>query len=274
MFKLFTVVVSLLLTLESLATSSMCLSFYKVSSSQSIVSAIEETLYIGVPISVKPFSANGNRNSLWLVTLENPKTKQTVTALFKPRFPGDGDGWNRVTMEYASYEVAKLLGMENIPPVAYRYNLTINGQFFHEGSIQYFVKGATLLKEVEKNDWNVDPEHFISDARVLDVLLQNPDRHAGNFIIGPHWIDGARKPFLIDQAANMRKGTNMRLSTKGPFNDKLITEFNPKTVQKLRELTAKTLGITFPFMTSDEVQRVLHHRDGIIKFIDSRSSDK
>ena len=126
MFKLFTVVVSLLLTLESLATSSMCLSFYKVSSSQSVVSAIEETLYIGVPISVKPFSANGNRNSLWLVTLENPKTKQTVTALFKPRFPGDGDGWNRVTMEYASYEVAKLLGMENIPPVAYRYNLTIN----------------------------------------------------------------------------------------------------------------------------------------------------
>ncbi|MBL7557449.1 MAG: hypothetical protein JNM24_16595 [Bdellovibrionaceae bacterium] len=72
----------------------------------------------------------------------------------------------------------------------------------------------------------------------------------------------------------MRKGTDMRLSTKGPFNEGLITEFNPKTVQKLRELTAKTLEVTFPFMTSEEVQRVLHHRDGIIKFIDSRSSGK
>jgi hypothetical protein len=164
--------------------------------------------------------------------------------------------------------------MENIPPVAYRYNLTINGRFFHEGSIQYFVNDATLLKDVEKKNWNVVPEHFISDARVLDILLQNPDRHAGNFIIGPHWIDGIRKPFLIDQAANMRKGTDMRLSTKGPFNEGLITEFNPKTVQKLRELTAKTLEVTFPSMTSEEVQRVLHHRDGIIKFIDSRSSGK
>ncbi len=274
MFKLFIFVTGILVALESLATSSMCLSFYKSSSSKSVVSAIEETLYIGVPISVKPFSANGNKNSLWLVTLENPKTKQKVTALFKPRFPGDGDGWNRVTMEYASYEVAKLLGMENIPPVAYRYNLTINGRFFHEGSIQYFVNDATLLKDVEKKNWNVVPEHFISDARVLDILLQNPDRHAGNFIIGPHWIDGIRKPFLIDQAANMRKGTDMRLSTKGPFNEGLITEFNPKTVQKLRELTAKTLEVTFSFMTSEEVQRVLHHRDGIIKFIDSRFSGK
>lgn len=279
MFKSLFILSSLLLALESSAASTMCLSFYKSASSgkvtsEHIISGIEETLYIGTPVSVKPFSANGNKNSLWLVTLENPKTKQIVTALFKPRFPGDGDGWNRVTMEYASYEVAKLLGMHNIPPVAYRYNLTIDGKFFHEGSIQYFVKDASLLKNVEKKDWNVNAEHFISDARVLDILLQNPDRHAGNFIFGPHWVDGIRKPFLIDQAANMRKGTNMRLSTKGPFNDETISEFNPTTVKNLRELTAKKLEITFPFMTPEEVQRVLHHRDGIIKFIDSRSSGK
>lgn len=277
MLKLLLLLGSLVLALESLAANSMCKSFYAGNSAplrQSIESAIEETLYIGVPVSVKPFSANGNKNSLWLVVLENPKTKQTVNALFKPRFPGDGDGWNRVTMEYASYEVSKLLGMENIPPVAYRYNLTINGQFFHEGSMQYFVKGATLLKEIEKKYWNVDVDYFISDARVLDVLLQNPDRHAGNFIYGPHWIDGIKKPFLIDQAANMRKGTDMRLSTKGPFNNTSITTFNPKTVLKLRELTSEKLTVTFPFMSRDEAQRVLIHRDGIIKFIDSRSSGR
>lgn len=274
MFKSFFILVSLLLALDSRATNTMCLSVYKASSFAQIISTIEEALYIGTPISVKSFSANGNKNSLWLVTLENPKTKQTVSALFKPRFPGDGDGWNRVTMEYASYEVAKLLGMENIPPVAYRYNLTLDGHFFHEGSMQYFVKEASLLKRVEKKDWNVNADHFISDARVLDILLQNPDRHVGNFIYGPHWIDGISKPFLIDQAANMRKGTNVRLSTKGPFNDSLITKFNPITVQKLRELTAKKMEVTLPFMTEHEVRRVLHHRDGIIAFIDSRSWDK
>lgn len=274
MTKILLFLIVAILALESGATSVMCKSFYASQSRVEIEKAIEETLYIGNPISVKPFSANGNRNSLWLVTLENPKTKQVITALFKPRYLGDGDGWNRVTMEYASYEVAKLLGMENIPPVAYRYNLTIGGQFFYEGSMQYFVKGAMLLKEVEKKKWNVDADYFISDARVIDILLQNPDRHGGNFIYGPHWIDGVSKPFLIDQAANMRKGTNMRLSTKGPFNDKQIETFNPKTVKKLRQITSAKLAITFPFMSHDEIQRVIHHRDGIISFIDSRSLGK
>ena len=274
MTKLLLLLSVAIIAFESGATSVTCKSFYANQSRVEIEKAIEETLYIGIPISVKPFSANGNRNSLWLVTLENPKTKQVITALFKPRYLGDGDGWNRVTMEYASYEVAKLLGMENIPPVAYRYNLTIGGQFFHEGSMQYFVKGAKLLKEVEKKNWNVDSDYFISDARIIDILLQNPDRHAGNFIYGPHWIDGVSRPFLIDQAANMRKGTNMRLSTKGPFNDRLIDNFNPKTVRTLRQITAEKLSITFPFMSREEIRRVIHHRDGIISFIDSRSSGK
>lgn len=274
MTKLLLVLSIAIVSLESSASSFMCKSFYTGRSRSVVESAIEETLYIGRPVLVKPFSANRNRNPLWLVKLENPRTKQVVTALFKPRYPGDGDGWNRVTMEYVSYEVSKLLGMENIPPVAYRYNLTLNGQFFHQGSMQYFVSGAKLLKEVDKKNWNVDTDDFISDARVIDILLQNPDRHAGNFIYGPHWIDGVSKPFLIDQAANMRKGTNMRLSTKGPFNNSRIEKFNPKTVEKLRQLTAKKLSIAFPFMSHEEIQRVLHHRDGIIGFIDSHSSGK
>lgn len=112
MFKLILLLSTLLLTLESSAASNMCKSFYAGQSREKTENSIEETLYIGTPISVKPFSANGNRNSLWLATLENPKTKQVVTALFNPRFPGDGDGWNRVTMEYASYDVSKLLGMK------------------------------------------------------------------------------------------------------------------------------------------------------------------
>lgn len=140
--------------------------------------------------------------------------------------------------------------------------------------MQYFVDGAGLLKNIEKKNWNVAADYFVSDARVLDILLQNPDRHSGNFIFGSHWIDGIRRPFLIDQAANMRHGTNMRLSTKGPFNDSRIETFNPKTVLKLRQLSVEKLAVTFPFMTQEEVLRVLHHRDGIINFIDSRSSGK
>ena len=105
-------------------------------------------------------------------------------------------------------------------------------------------------------------------------MLQNPDRHAGNFIYGAHWVDGVPKPLLIDQAANLRKGTNMRLSTKGPFNDQTITHFESKTVSKLRELTDKKLLKLIPFISKDEVARIIHHRDGILTFIDSHSSGK
>lgn len=270
---------SLGVSLTSFATQSVssCRFFYSDSLRKGVKQKhqeITETLFIGYPVKVKPFSANHNRNPLWLVTLENPNTKQRVTALFKPRNFGDGDGWNRVPLEYVSYEISRLLEMDIIPPVAYRRNLTLNGLFFHEGSMQYFVEGATLLRGVEKSKWNLDADEFISNARVIDVLLQNPDRHSGNFIYGQHWIDGVNRPMLIDQAANLRDGTNMRLSTKGPFNDDLITKFNLKTVKKLRELTEEKLNVFLPFISRAEISKILHHRDGILKFIDSRSLGK
>lgn len=257
--------------LFSIAHANMCLENYSLHHKEArIHQEITETLYIGVPIKFKPFSANQNKNSLWIVTVKNPKTGQILEALFKPRFPGDGDGWNRPPMEYVSYEVNRLLGMDIIPPVAYRYNLSLGSQFFHEGSLQYFVKGASLLKEQPLAQWNVSTAEFISDARILDILLQNPDRHEGNFIFGPHWSELSKKPMLIDQAANMRKGTNMRLSTKGPFNSEIITFFNKQTIYNLRLLTSAKLATLKPFITDEEIARILHHKEGLLSYYDSK----
>ena len=33
---------------------------------------------------------------------------------------------------------------------------------------------------------------MLSDTRVLDVLLQNSDRHQGHFLFGRHWTEGVR----------------------------------------------------------------------------------
>lgn len=257
--------------LFSTSHASMCLESYSLKHKEIRVhKEITETLYIGVPIKYKAFSANQNKNSLWLVTVKNPKTGQTLEALFKPRFPGDGDGWNRPPMEYVSYEVNRLLEMDIIPPVAYRYNLSFGEQFFHEGSLQYFVQGASLLKDQPVTKWNVSTTEFISDARILDILLQNPDRHEGNFIFGSHWATTTEKPMLIDQAANMRKGTNMRLSTKGPFNSQTISFFSYKTITNLRKLTPQMLLILKPFISDEEIARILHHRDGILSYYDRK----
>jgi hypothetical protein len=256
----------LLLFLGNVVWANLCLETYSYAAKeQRIHQLITETLYIGVPIKAEPFSANKNKNSLWLVTLKNPKNNHTIKAIFKPRYLGDGDGWNRPPMEYVSYELGRMLDLDLIPPVAYRYSLTLNSDFFYEGSMQFFVEDTTLLKNISNSQWNTPPKEFISNARILDILLQNPDRHSGNFIYGSHWVSGIEKPILIDQAANMRQGTNIRLSTVGPFNEEKIAYFDPKTIVKLKLLNKKMLKKLKPFISDSEIEKILNHRYGILR---------
>lgn len=75
MGRLITFIIGFVLSFEVLrATPSMCHDFYAKKSAQKIHQEIAETLFIGNVIHAKPFSANGNRNPLWLVTLKNPHT--------------------------------------------------------------------------------------------------------------------------------------------------------------------------------------------------------
>lgn len=74
---------------------------------------------------------------------------------------------------------------------------------------------------------------------------------------------------LVDQAANFRKGTDIRLSTKGPFNEDAITAFNSKTITNLENLDSYKLLKLKPFISDEEILRILHHRDGILHFYNS-----
>lgn len=229
-----------------------------------IHASIEETLYIGKIISFRPFSAEGNKNSLYLLEIKNENSGKTLRALFKPRFYGDGGGWNRPPMEYVSYRIGLLLGLDYIPPVSYRRNVTLGNMMFSEGSIQYFVEGSKGLKNININEWGVKPELFLSNARILDVLLANPDRHIDNFLFGNHWVSNKPQPILIDQAANLKKDAHLRLSTKGPFIESTLVKFDKKTFKLLKELNKEKLNKLNNFLTAGEINRILHHKDGII----------
>lgn len=62
----------------------------------------------------------------YVVTLEDRKTGQRVKALFKPCMPGDGDGWHRVPIEAAAYQLDLVLGMDYVPPAVFRSSCNVD----------------------------------------------------------------------------------------------------------------------------------------------------
>ena len=127
-------------------------------------------------------------------------TGAAIEAVFKPKIEGDGDGWHRASMEYVAYKLSRMLGMDLVPPAAYRTGgIELDYKTFDEGAFMYWVDDAEELEQVgdfgaatRDGCWGegVDPRVVLSDTRVLDVLLQNSDRHSGHFLFGRHWTEG------------------------------------------------------------------------------------
>jgi hypothetical protein len=241
-------------------------------SSQAAHGAITHDLFRGRAVDARPFSANNNRNPLLAVRVQNGN--RTREALFKPREYGDGDGWNRTPMEYVAYVVNRMLGMDYVPPVAYRRGFDANWQRHAEGALLYRVPGARNLRGVPQAEWGVRSDLFLSDARVLDVLLQNPDRHAGNFLIGEHWVDGARRPALIDHAACLRPGTNTRMNQQGALGGPPLV-VRQSTLEALRALNPQVLRREVgEFVSNDEIRGILERRDGIVGYFEGLMAER
>ena len=122
----------------------------------------------------------------FVLQLEHPNTGQRVRALFKPRMPGDASGWHRAPIEVVAYRLNLLLGFDYVPPAVYRtggLGLHVEDSWleFEEGAVLLWVEGAEPLGEVPS-------EPFLSDTRILDVLIHNSDRHRGHFLEGHHWV--------------------------------------------------------------------------------------
>ncbi len=241
--------------------------------------AIHRDLVEGHVVEGKPFSANNNRNALFKIKIYNPRTGQTRDALFKPRPYGDGFGWNRVPMEWVAYKINLLLGMDYVPPVAYRSKalgnpITINGETFSEGAVLYMVPDAHELHTVPTREWALDhpfgvsdKELFLSDVRIFDFLMQNPDRHINNFLRGRHWKDGVYRPALIDQAAGLKGDATIEfLRGNDAFKSGAVTKIRPQTLEALRALKKRQLQSLQPHLSESEIDQILARRDQILAY--------
>jgi hypothetical protein len=90
--------------------------------------------------------------------------------------------------------------------VTYRKSgIDVDYRHFDEGAFIYYVPKTKPLKKVPAANWGVSVARLLSDTRVLDVLLNNSDRHSGHFLYGEHWADAKMCPVLIDHAAGFRR---------------------------------------------------------------------
>ena len=223
-------------------------------------------------------------------------TGAKVDAVFKPAIEGDGDGWHRASMEYVAYKLSRMLGMDLVPPAAYRTGgIELDYKTFDAGAFMYWVHDADELEKtgnyrtaVKTGCWGrgVDPRAVLSDTRVLDVLLHNSDRHSGHFLFGRHWTEGGPdesesdggaslggsewRPALIDHAASFRKEAFVSMEHENAFQTGPTTCVKANTYLRLRFLDAAAVKREFGFFLSEEEQRMLlERRDVILGYLDN-----
>ena len=107
------------------------------------------------------------------------------------------------TSELAAYELALLLGLDNVPPVVRRKG----------GSLQIWIEKATTDAARRKaGEEPADPEGFerqVMDMNVFDNLIANTDRNPGNIIIDSHG-----KVWFIDQTRSFAGQEELRYPEK------------------------------------------------------------
>jgi hypothetical protein len=231
--------------------------------------AILNDLYHGRVVHAERFGANKNTGSLWAVRIEHEG--RTREALFKPRTYGDRDGWARTPMEVVAYKLNRILGLDVVPPSAYRRDVVLAGQHFAEGALMFRVDDPHGVGNVPRSEWKPRLEAFASDLRVVQVLLADADHeNINNIIRGRHWKDGKYRVMKVDNEACLRQAADVRLEHHsaiwGP-----VTRFNGHTLQRLKELSFVDLkGDLGEHLGDDEIRRILAARDGLIAHINEQ----
>ena len=51
---------------------------------------------------------------------------------------------------------------------------------------------------------------------------------------GKHWVDGVYRPFLIDHAASLKSGFDIRMTSNDAFRNLGLSSYRARTIDHLR----------------------------------------
>lgn len=221
----------------------------------------------------------------FVMTLRDDASGRCLKAIFKPRVQGDADGWHNAPMEWVAYRLNLLLGLDYVPPVAYRKNgisFRVGDEecSYPEGAMMYFVEESRPLRGFPEAQWGISKSVLLSDTRILDVLLHNSDRHHGHFLLGKHWCRGTtqvgngewrgeRRPCLIDHAASFRADADVCMTHENAFQTGPVRCVSARTYLRLRFLDYATLAAEFgDMLTEDQLRGMSRRRDAVLRYLD------
>jgi len=159
--------------------------------------------------------------------------------------------------DIAAYELSRMLGLNNIPPVTLR---RVNGV---EASLQIWLEGA--LVEWDRYEQQIAPPDVISFQKqwhnmlVFDSVIGNVDRNNGNVLYDENW-----NHWLIDHSRAFVPGTD-----KMPYLDRILG-CSRDLYDRLQELDHDELmERVSPPLDRFDVDWILQRRDKVIAHLDA-----
>ncbi len=156
--------------------------------------------------------------------------------------------------EPAAYELSRLLGVDNVPPVVLR---KLRGK---SGSLQAWVENA-MTEKSRVSDNITAPDTILWNRqmwnmRVFDNLIYNTDRNQGNIL-----YDGDWKLWLIDHGRAFRREKELR-------NPGLVIHCDRKLWEKLKSLDGETVRERLKkFLRSSQIKALMRRRDKLVEHI-------
>ena len=155
--------------------------------------------------------------------------------------------------ECAAYEVARLLGLDNIPPVVDR---AVEGK---KGSVQFWIEKAMTEEDRLKRGqrapnivrWNMQ----MQTVRIFDALISNWDRTQQNVLIGEDW-----KLWMVDHTrAFLRRDELLDTARLVNCDRKLWARLQALDEADVREHLK-------PYLRPAEIDALLKRRSKLIAF--------
>jgi hypothetical protein len=180
-----------------------------------------------------------------------------LDAIWKPLDRlADPSGLERYEAEVAAYRLSRHLGLDMVPPTVSR---RIGDR---EGSVQMWVYGFRQAADVEDTpvaDQLAQWSQAVARMKFFDELIDNPDRHAANYLVDDDWtvvlIDHSRAMFF-DNAGRMRAMDPPK-------------RFDRSLVEKTRELDLAELdALLGDLFTKSELKTVLHRRNELLQHVE------